>query len=122
MKPKKLSVPVETLRALHQGGMTYAQIGERFGVSRNTVSNYLHPHHYQSQNDKRKAKAKAERGDKPKQQRAKDVPSGKPFRIEDYIWPQNNITVVMPQDTRDLTGRLLGDPIRGVRKIIKGDA
>jgi DNA-binding transcriptional regulator LsrR (DeoR family) len=116
--PKRITLSVDQVREMHQSGMTYAQIGQRLGVSRNTVSNYLNPAHYENQLAKVRAKAAAEREGKEVQKRAKDVPSDKPFRIEDYIWPQNNITVVMPKDTRDNTGKLMGDPVRGPRFVV----
>ena len=119
MNKKRVTIPLEDLQAMRDAGMTIKQIAERLGCSRNTISMRFNEEAYKARLAKMveyRAEKRKTKADKPAP-RVKDKPSSKPFRIEDYLWPQQNIVVVMPPDNRDNTGRLMGDPIRGPRFV-----
>jgi IS30 family transposase len=114
MNKRKHIVPLEELQRMRDLGMTNRQIADRLGCSRNTVNMRFNEDAYRARLAKMVDYRAAKKANAPvKQARVKDKPSDKPFRIEDYLWPQQTIVVVMPPDTRDLTGKLLGDPIPG---------
>lgn len=108
----------EEMQHLRDQGLNMAQIAERLGCSRNTVSTRFNEDAYHARLKKMVEYREAKKAAKPegKQQRVKDRPAGKEgtFDIVAFLKAQNTpVTVLMPRDTRDNTGKLLGDPLPG---------
>lgn len=92
----------ETILALHAAGHREAMIAKRLGVTRDTVMRWIDPA-WREKRNRMIAEARRRRG---KVDASRILPPGIRADIEARL-------AEIPPDTRDLTGRLLGDPIPG---------
>lgn len=112
MGRKKIDITREHIIAMLDQGMTKTQIAFKYGTSINLIGYRLNPEIYERQKAANKARYADRKPRKPSKAKRFVLPENP--TIEDYMLDWQKVKVagkLPPKDTRDNTGKLLGDPL-----------